>query len=452
MAQQDDTIFALATPAGKSALAVFRISGSRAGDALLALAGAIPKPRLAALRRLRHPVRGDVLDDALVLWFPGPKSETGEDIAELQVHGGRAVIAAVTGALLTLPGVRLAEPGEFARRAFYNGKIDLTAVEGLADLIDAETEGQRQQALRQSSGSLGRLYEAWRTDIVEAMALMEASIDFSDEADVATSAYESARQIIDERVVAQIRAHLDDGHRGEILRDGFRVVIAGPPNAGKSSLINALSKRDVAIVTPEAGTTRDVIEVSLDLSGLAVVISDTAGIRKADGFVEQEGIRRTLARAAEANLLLWLVDGTDPASLSAPVPEALAGLPALRIVNKADLLGDHDRVWATRTGADVILSAATGAGLNDLIAQITTRAREQTAAAAEAPPITQARHRTHLAEALAALDACLDGAPGALELRAEELRQAAKAIGRITGRIDPEDVLDRIFSRFCIGK
>lgn len=448
----NDTIFALATPAGKSALAVFRVSGPMAGAVLDRIAGGIPKPRVAALRRLRHPQSKEVLDEALVLWFPAPRSETGEDIAELQVHGGRAVIAALTRTLLEIDGVRLAEPGEFARRAFSNGKLDLTAVEGLADLIDAETEGQRRQAVRQSSGSLGALYESWRKDIIEAMALMEASIDFSDEADVAASACEGARQIIDERVLAPIRSHLDDGRRGEILRDGYRVVIAGPPNAGKSSLINALSRRDVAIVAPEAGTTRDVIEVALDLAGLPVIVSDTAGIRDTEGFVEQEGIRRTMARAADANLLVWLVDGTDPASLSAPLPPALAGLPTLRVVNKVDRLEAPDAAWALRVGADVLISAATGAGISDLVAQVTERARAETTTTSEAPVLTQARHRMHLQEALAALEAYLDGPPTALELRAEDLRQAAQAVGRITGRIDPEQVLDRLFSRFCIGK
>lgn len=447
-----NTIFALATPPGKSALAVIRISGPQAEAVLEKMAGGRPEPRTAALRRIRRPGTGEVLDEALVLWFPAPRSETGEDLVELQVHGGRAVIAAIAQALLGIDGVRMAEPGEFARRGFANGKLDLTAVEGLADLIDAETEAQRRQALRQSSGALGRLYDGWRQDIIEAMALMEASIDFSDEADVAASAYASARQVIEDRVLAPLRAHLDDGRRGEILRQGYKVVIAGPPNAGKSSLLNALSHRDVAIVSPEAGTTRDVIEVALDLAGLPVIVSDTAGIRDAESHVEQEGIRRTFARAVEANLVLWLMDATASPECGTLLPEALRGLPVIRVLNRADLLQGDALEAKLKAGADIAISARGGAGVADLIGLISERARESAPLADEEPVITQARHRTQLQDALTALEAYLDGASEALELRAEELRQAAQAIGRITGRIDPEDVLDRIFSRFCIGK
>lgn len=450
-----DTIFAVATPPGKSALAVFRISGAQAGAALEAMAGGIPKPRVAALRLLRDPETQALLDEALVLWFPGPRSETGEDIAELQVHGSRAVIGAVSAALAKMSGLRMAEPGEFARRAFGNGKLDLTAVEGLADLIDAETEAQRRQALRQSSGALGRLYDAWREDIVQAMALMEAAIDFSDEGDVAATAAGSARQLIQERVLAPMRAHLDDGRRGEILRQGFRVVIAGPPNAGKSSLINALSRRDVAIVSPEAGTTRDVIEVALDLAGVPVLVSDTAGIRAAAGLVEQEGIRRTFARASEANLVLWLVDASEPAPIPghALMPDALSNLPAIRVLNKCDLVPNAGPEVIASAGVDLAISAATGEGLAALVEAITERAQADLLSAAdEAPVITQARHRGHVQDAVLDLEAYLAGDPHHVELRAEELRRAAQAIGRLTGRVDPEDVLDRLFFRFCIGK
>src|SRR5262245_52978967 len=278
-----------------------------------------PKPRYAAFRRLRHPRTAEVLDHALVLWFPAPASETGEDMAELQVHGGRAVIQGVLAALATVAGCRLAEPGEFARRAFENGKLDLTGVEGLADLIDAETAAQRRQALRQADGALARLYGGWREQLIEALALLEAAIDFSDEGDVARDAELMSRERV---VILQdaIARHLDDGHRGELVRDGFQVVLSGAPNSGKSSLLNALARRDVAIVSDEAGTTRDVIEVKLDLEGLPVVVSDTAGIREAAGKVEQEGIRRALQRAEQADLVVWLVDATDAdAALASPV-------------------------------------------------------------------------------------------------------------------------------------
>ncbi|RTL72766.1 MAG: tRNA uridine-5-carboxymethylaminomethyl(34) synthesis GTPase MnmE [Hyphomicrobiales bacterium] len=446
-----DTIFALATPPGRSAVAVYRISGPRAAEAVQAVAGKLPAPRTAAFRRLRHPETRETLDEALVLWFPAPASETGEDLAELQTHGSRAVMAELTRILGALPGVRMAAPGEFARRAFYNGKLDLTAVEGLADLIDAETEAQRRQALLQSSGALARLYDGWRGRILEAMALVEAAIDFSDESDTQAATYDSACELLQAQVMPELRAHLDDGRRGEIVRNGFRVVIAGPPNAGKSSLLNALSRRDVAIVSPEAGTTRDVIEVALDLGGVAVVVSDTAGIREATGAVEQEGIRRSLARAAGADLVLWLIDGAAPASASGTPPEELQGLPALAVLNKADLVGEPEAV-AEQRGADIAISAATGAGVPDLIDRITERVLDHGLVASETPVITQARHRQHLGAVLLSLEAFLAGGADHLELRAEELRRAANEIGSITGRIGPEDVLDRIFSRFCIGK
>lgn len=439
------TIFSLATPPGRSALAVFRISGPSAGRALDALTRPRPAPRVAALRRLHHPASREILDEALVLWFPAPRSETGEDVAELQVHGGRAVVAAITSALLTLDGMRLAGPGEFARRAFENGKIDLTAAEGLADLIDAETEGQRRQAVRQSAGELGRLYEAWRTDLIAARALVESAIDFADEGDVGSGAFAAGR----ERVAALLPAlarHLDDGRRGEILREGYRVVIAGPPNAGKSSLLNALARRDVAIVSPEAGTTRDVIDVALDLGGVPAIVSDTAGIRETEGQVEREGIRRALVQARQADLVLWLVDAASDAPARDVPPEMVA--PAvLRVLSKADLAAPPPP-WPV----DATVSARTGAGMVELVSAIAARAQACVGMERESPVITQARHRAHLQATCAALEAFLAGSADHVELRAEDLRRAADALGRITGRVDVEDVLDQVFARFCIGK
>ena len=340
---QPDTIVAPATGAGIAAIAVIRVSGPATRDLLEALCGGVPPARHAALRDVGPPQRA-LIDRGLVLWFPGPASFTGEDMAELHVHGSRAVMRAVIDALLSLPGTRLAEPGEFARRAFENGKLDLTEVEGLADLITAETEAQRRQALAQAEGSLRALFDGWRDELLRAQALIEAGLDFADEGDVIADVGVKA-----ETIVAGLRAamarHLAD-RSGERLRDGLRVVIAGPPNAGKSSLLNALAKRDAAIVSEEAGTTRDVIEVHLDLGGVPVMLIDTAGLREAAGAVEAEGIKRALARAGDADLVLWLVDATapqwdPPAGLFAANPRKHPQTPALiAVLNKIDLAPD----------------------------------------------------------------------------------------------------------------
>jgi tRNA modification GTPase len=368
-------------------------------------------------------------------------------MAELQVHGSRAVIQAVFDAIARMKGCRLAHPGEFARRAFENGRLDLTGVEGLADLIDAETAAQRRQALRQTEGVLGRLYGGWRRRAVSATALLEAAIDFSDEADVASDAVGKARAEV-EALHAEICRHLDDRHRGEVIREGFSVVLAGLPNVGKSSLLNALARRDVAIVSEEAGTTRDVIEVKLDLEGLPIVITDTAGLREAQGKVEQEGIRRTLGRAREADLVLWLVDATN---LEAPVPSQLdvKAERMLVVVNKFDLL-DTSVLQPLPEGA-IAISALTGFGLDRLTLRLAAFARARIGTD-EAPVLTQARHRQQLERCRAALSTFLSSPLEELELRAEDLRRAGLALGRITGVVDPEEVLGEIFGRFCIGK
>jgi tRNA modification GTPase len=441
------TIYALSSGHGRAGLAVIRVSGPAAGTALDRLAPPRPKPRFAGLRTVRSEA-GEVLDGALVLWIPGPRSETGEDMAEFHVHGGRAVIAGVLEALSALPGFRLAEPGEFARRAFENGKIDLTAAEALADLVDADTAAQRRQALRQAGGALARLYDGWRADLIRAQALTESAIDFADEADVGTGALTEARALA-ARLAPAIRAHLDDGRRGEILREGFRVAIAGPPNAGKSSLLNALARREAAIVSDEAGTTRDILEVTLDLAGVPVILSDTAGVREAEGKVEQEGIRRALANAGAADLVLWLTDAAAPRPEAPPIDLAQAGK-VMRVVNKVDLLKMRASAAAAKTDA-IRISALTGEGLPELADAVGRRAAERIGAS-EAPVITQARHRERLAACAEALEAYLAGPPADLELRAEDLRRAATALGRITGRVDVEDVLGEIFGRFCIGK
>jgi tRNA modification GTPase len=439
------TIFALSSAPGRAGVAVVRVSGPRAGDVIDALSSPRPKKRLAALRRVRDPANGETLDEALVLWFAAPRTETGEDMAEFHLHGGSAIVKAVLAVLARQPGCRLAEPGEFARRSFAAGKLDLAEVEGLADLIDAETEAQRRQALSQMRGALSDLYEGWRAELIRACALVEAVIDFSDEADVASEAFELARAIVGRLQVA-IAAHLDDGNRGEILREGFRVVLAGAPNVGKSSLLNALARREAAIVSEEAGTTRDVIEVRLDLAGLPVIVSDTAGIREPQGAIEREGIRRTLAHARDADLVVWLSDASAPDAVSPPPELAARGDKLfLAVANKIDVPGAHGLPDA------LAVSAKTGAGIDALTGRIGDLVRDRVGIN-ESPAITRARYREHLNACMSALHAYMSGVPTDMELRAEDLRQAAHALGRITGRVDVEDVLGEIFGRFCIGK
>ncbi|MGD8354742.1 MAG: tRNA uridine-5-carboxymethylaminomethyl(34) synthesis GTPase MnmE [Methyloceanibacter sp.] len=428
-----ETIVALASGTGTGAVAVIRLSGPRTRVVLENLTKSPPVPREASLRRI-----GDI-DRGLVLWFPAPASFTGEDMAELQVHGGRAVVKAVVDAVLTIHGTRLAEPGEFARRAFENGKLDLTEVEGLADLVSAETELQRRQALAQSEGGLRRLYEGWRAVLLRAQSMMEAALDFSDEADVAEDAIAKAGDAV-VPLLRDVVDHLAD-QTGERLRDGFRVVIAGPPNAGKSSILNALAKRDVAIVSEEAGTTRDVIEVHLDVGGVPVIIADTAGLREGGGAVESEGMRRAISRAQSADLVLWIVDG--PAQES-PTPPDFASSPVLTVFNKSDLRP------APSHAAGLSISTRTGEGLEALIAALGAQATEGLEPHASSP-ITRSRHRVELVSVRDALKRFVNHDLDA-ELRAEELRVAAHHLGRLTGRIDVEEVLGAIFSEFCIGK
>jgi tRNA modification GTPase len=444
----NDTIVAPASGAGLAAIAVIRISGPATRAMLAAFCGGIPEPRHASLRDIGPP-RWSKLDRGLVLWFPGPASFTGEDMAELHVHGSRAVIGAVVDAVLTLPGTRLAEPGEFARRAFENGKLDLTEVEGLADLIGAETEAQRRQALAQAEGSLRALYETWRAELLAAQALVEAGLDFADEGDVVADVSLKADAIV-ASLRAAIARQLAD-RSGERLRDGLRVVIAGPPNVGKSSLLNALAKRDAAIVSAEAGTTRDVIEVHLDLGGLPVILSDTAGIREAQGKVEAAGIDRALGRVEDADLVLWVVDAAAP--IWSPPLDISSGNGGqlwttggqICVLNKIDLAtvsGGPDRIE---------VSAKTGAGLDALIALLADRAGDLLSSGAGSPAITRTRHRVELEAGQAALERF--GEPKlSPELKAEELRIAARHLGRLTGRIDVEEVLGAIFAEFCIGK
>ena len=441
-----ETVFALASGAGRAGVAVVRLSGPAAGSALTALTGCrLPPPRRATVARLRDPQSGDLLDRGLVLWFPQPASFTGEDVAELHLHGGRAVIAAVADSLGGLTGVRAAEPGEFSRRAFDNGKLDLTEAEAIADLVAAETAAQRRQALRQMEGTLGRLYDGWRTRLVLALGHVEADLDFPDEDLPAGLMDRIGSELTD--LSAEIRGHLDDGRCGERLREGARVAILGPPNAGKSSLLNALVRRDAAIVADNAGTTRDIIEVHLDLAGYPVVLADTAGIRAVSEAVEEEGVRRALSRGADADLKLLVFDGGTWPDL-APDVLALADGRSMVVLNKADLGSGS---WPMSVGGreTVILSARTGQGVDRLISVATDRVSALFDGSAPMP-LTRARHRRALEDCAAALARTVT-AP-APELVAEDLRLAVRAVGRITGAVDVDDVLDIIFREFCIGK
>lgn len=432
--QSPDTIYAPASGFGRAAVCVVRISGPATREILARIAGGAPPARRMSLRRLVDPRDGTTLDEALVAFFPGPRSFTGEDQAELQIHGGLAVRQAVLGALSVIEGSRPAEPGEFTRRAFLAGRMDLTAVEGLADLIDAETEGQRRQALRQLGGGLGTLAEGWRSELIRIQALLEAALDFADEGDVPDTLEGEARAA-SRSLSGAIEALLAQGRGGERLREGFHVVLAGPPNAGKSTLLNALARRDVAIVSAVPGTTRDVIETRCDLDGSPVIFADTAGLRDSGDAIEQEGVARARGRIDQADLVLWL----DPADAPAPPPPDLAR--RLHVATKIDLAPPSGQ-------ADVAISAATGEGLPALLDAISVAARD--ALGAGDALVTRERHRVALEEALAAIRRGLG--VGETELFAEEIRLAGRALGRISGRVDVEDVLDRLFSAFCIGK
>jgi len=434
------TIYALASGRPPAAIALVRVSGPAAGRATNILCGKDLKPRRATRVALGDP--GRPIDDAVAIWFPAPRSATGEDVLELHVHGGRAVLAAVLHALGHVEGLRPAEPGEFTRRAFENGKLDLTAAEGLDDLIHADTDQQRRQALRQLQGFLGERAELWRRQLIEAAALVTAQIDFADEDDVPEDLLRPA--LVEIRALRDsIRGVLARAGHSERLRDGLTVAIAGPPNAGKSTLLNRLAQREAAIVSPHAGTTRDVIEVYLDLGGYPVTLLDTAGIRESSDPVEQEGVRRAEARAASADLVLWLCDDQDDTA-----PRAGAA-PVWLIRTKSDLHGDRTAFGKGIRGFDI--SARQGDGVPELVAALIAFASD-TFGGGEPALITRTRHRDLLEQCAVALDRALASEVIGIEVVAEELRGAIHALGRLTGRIDVEDLLDVIFRDFCIGK
>jgi tRNA modification GTPase len=452
MHPKDQTIFALSSGRAPSAIAVVRVSGPQAGAALTLLAGKMAGPRRATRVLLRDANRQPI-DDAIVLWFPAPSSATGEDVAEFHIHGGQAVLAALFASLSAMENVRAAEPGEFTRRAFENGKLDLTEAEGLDDLIHADTDRQRRQALRQLKGLLGDRVRDWRAQIIEASALIEAGIDFSDEGDVPTELIAPALAKI-ETLLGEIQKVLAGQGRSERLREGLLIAIAGPPNVGKSTLMNQLARRDVAIVSPHAGTTRDIIEVALDLDGYPVTVIDTAGVRETKDPVELEGVRRARVRAAEADLVLWLSDAEHDKTIVGEGPA-----PIWLVRNKIDL----DQVGSgtatqSRGGKGqglgeptFAISASRGDGIPELISGLVGFAQEFFGAT-ESGLISRIRQRELLQQTAASLQRCVAVIGQGEELAAEDLRAAAYSLGRLLGRVDVEDILDAVFREFCVGK
>jgi tRNA modification GTPase len=440
MADAADTIYALSSASGRAAIAVVRVSGPNAADAVTALTGAaLPAPRKAALHNVRDATAA-LIDQALVLWFPAPASETGEDVAEFHLHGGRAILEAVFQALACVPGLRAAEPGEFTRRGVGNGKLDLTRAEALADLIDAETPAQRKQALSQYQGALAELYEGWRARLIATLAWAEAAIDFSEE-DLPADLEQRLRAPIAE-LHAEMTRHLDDAHKGEITREGLFLTVIGAPNAGKSSLVNALARRDVAIVSETPGTTRDIVETRLDLGSYVVHLADTAGLRDNVDAIESEGVRRALARAAASDMTLLVLDGAAVEPFS-DLDEHTVARASVTVWNKCDL------AWpSAREGLRI--SAKTGEGLDHLLQHLRGQVRARLEHPRESVALTRARHRECVSAAAQALARARGQTQS--ELIAEDLRLALRAIGRLTGRVDIEELLDTVFRDFCIGK
>jgi len=433
----NSTIYALSSAEGKAGISVIRISGNQASEVIQKLGGTISYPRVAKIIKLVDPDNNEIVDKAISIWFPGPSSFTGEDTVELFVHGGRAVIDRIFDILARLKGLNFAEPGEFTKRSFMNGKLDLTSVEGLADLINADTELQRKQAFSQMEGSLFKLYENWRTMLIKSLSYLEANIDFIEE-DLPKDILEKEMLSI-EIILKQINAHLADGKKGERLRDGYKVVLAGAPNTGKSSLLNLLSNRDVAIVSSEPGTTRDVIDVYLDINGCPIVISDTAGIRDSDSNVEQQGIDRAKAKIAESDLILWLKDSSLKENIIYPYDYDKN---IIEIWTKSDISPEQKNF--------PFISVKDNTGIEELIDLIGKNALN--GCATEDSYITRGRHRDSLIKICNSLTNAMQIDLDRIEIIAEELRSACNALGKITGRVDVEDLLEVIFLDFCIGK
>jgi len=444
----EETIYALSSGAGMAGVAVIRVSGSAAGKALQALARLLPGARKAVVARLCDPATGELIDEGLVLWMPAPGSFTGEDVAELHVHGSPAVVAELLKVLGSMPGLRLAEAGEFSRRAFRNGRMDLVEAEGLGDLIQARTSAQKRQALEHMTGMASRDYERWRAMLVECLARVEASVDFIEEEDIAASALAGVR----ERLIQlrnELAAALADAERGRAIREGVKIVFAGAPNTGKSSLLNRIARREAAIVSPIAGTTRDVIEVPLDLAGIPVILTDTAGLRVGSADpIEQIGIERAEAEVGQADVTIWV---TSP-DIAPQVTAIGFDSDTIRVLNKSDLAQESSRNRNESLDSRYYrTSALTGEGIPALLAVIEDEVRERFGRR-EAPVAVRARHMQALERCVAHLSSGLDSPAEQIEVMAENLRAAAVELGRITGRIDVEDLLDSIFRDFCIGK
>ncbi|WP_319533371.1 tRNA uridine-5-carboxymethylaminomethyl(34) synthesis GTPase MnmE [uncultured Cohaesibacter sp.] len=441
-----DTIFALSSGPVPAGVAVVRISGPMAHKAMMQLIDSEPKPRSAALRYVTNPTNGDVIDQALVLFFPGEKSFTGEDTVEFHLHGGRAIVRAMIDLLGSFEGCRMAEAGEFSRRAFENGKFDLTEIEGLADLIHADTENQRKQAMRQASGAHRSVIDGWREVLLYGRSMIEAELDFSDEEDVPGSVSDVIWPKLEE-LKREIEDHLSRAGQGERLRNGMTVVLVGHPNAGKSSLLNWFAKRDVAIVTEEAGTTRDLLELHLDIAGYPVTMIDTAGLREAENLVEREGIRRALEKSENADLLIELVDAGSPEArveIQSPVRRMV-------LFNKQDRIGSETKPVESGDMTVFPVAVKTGLGMSDFYDSFVKQIKESFNGA-EDVLITRKRHEGYLLECVDNVDKSLIYSDSPLEIRSEYLRQAGDALGKITGRIDVEEMLGVIFSQFCVGK
>ncbi len=435
-----DTIYALASAHGRAGIAVVRVSGALAFESLVRLSADNFPPRKAVFTHLKNPEDQSLIDECIVITFHPPKSYTGEKTVEYNIHGGKAVRESLLNALAKMDGHRLAEPGEFTRRAFENGNLDLTQAEAVADLIHAETEAQKQLALNQMGGALSNLYQSWAEKLVRALAYAEAQIDFAEE-DLPDDEVKAHITPVLNEIQSAIQMHLNDGNRGEILREGIKIAIIGAPNAGKSSLINALAKREIAIISDIAGTTRDVLEVHLDLNGYPVTLYDTAGLRgETDDVIEQEGIKRAQAKASEADFKILLFDGTrdrDAETLNFLDDQSFL------VINKCDLINKIDDKY-------INISCQTGQGIDDLIGHVSRETEKIFDDIQSSPSLTRSRHRESLIEALGNIDRALNGFSP--DMIAEDIRMAVRAIGRITGRTDVEDLLDIIFRDFCIGK
>uniref|UniRef100_A0A6P8S3U3 5-taurinomethyluridine-[tRNA] synthase subunit GTPB3, mitochondrial n=1 Tax=Geotrypetes seraphini TaxID=260995 RepID=A0A6P8S3U3_GEOSA len=475
------TIFALSSGHGKCGVAVIRTSGPASGAALLRLTRRkeLPQPRCITLSKITDPISGEPLDRGLVLWFPGPRSFTGEDCTEFHVHGGSAVTTGVLQALGRLPGLRLAEAGEFTKRAFQNKKLDLTEVEGLGDLIHAETEAQRRQALRQMAGELGQLYSSWSQNLLRMLAHVEAYIDFSEDENVEEGVL-SQVDVAVKLLQNEVTLHLQDSRRGERLRSGIQVVLAGPTNAGKSSLLNILCQRPAAIVSPVAGTTRDVVEAALNIGGYPVVLSDTAGLRETEDSIEQEGMRRAWERLDQADLVVAVMDSAELSRVlssseggsrnvlqgclknMSTLPSdngMLQTRPYILALNKVDLLepAAQERLVVACREMELIqaclLSCRTGEGLEGFLNLLKENLEKMCGnPLVGTPSLTQTRHRLHLASCLEAMTKYHHYRDQDLVLAAEALRTAQRHLGKITGKVGAEEILDIIFQDFCIGK